>query len=125
VNYVNCLGLVEVMFTDAEFREKGSAIKGRVAPALLAHGMAEGLLIQATMQHTALALLEVNMKIEGPVFVGDTIHVEVQIVEARRSKSRPDRGIVRAINRIVKQDGSVVMTYTPVRMVKCREAAAR
>jgi acyl dehydratase len=124
VSYVNCLGLVEVLFTDAEFRAKHSDIKGRVVPGMLVHGFAEGLLIQAMMQHTALALLEMNLKIHQPVFVGDTIHVEVEVVEARLSKSRPGRGIVRSINRIVNQHGAMVISYQPVRMVKCREAAA-
>ena len=121
VNYVNSLGLVEVLFTNAEFRDKESDIKGRLVPGFLAQGMAEGLLIQATMQHTAYALLEVHMKMENACFVGDTIHVEVEILEARLSSSRPGRGIVRSRNRVVRQDGTVILTYTPVRMVKCRK----
>ena len=52
---------------------------------------------------------------------GDTIHVEVEVIEARVSKSRPDRGLVRSKNEIVKQDGTVVITYTPLRLVKLRE----
>lgn len=123
VSYINCLGLLEVLFTDAEFREKESDIKGRIVPGMLVHGIAEGLLIQAMMQHTAFALLELNVKIEHPVFVGDTVHVEVKIDEARLSRSRPGRGIVRSTNRIVNQHGTTVITYTPVRMMKCRVAS--
>lgn len=125
VNYVNCLGLVEVLFTDAEFRERESDIKGRIVPGMLAHGFAEGLLIQATMQRTALAFLEVHLKMLQPVYVGDTIHVEVEVTEARLSKSRPGRGIVRFHNRIVREDGEAVIEYSPVRMVKCRSAGGR
>src|SRR5688572_17274200 len=88
VNYVNCTGLTEVLFTDAQFREQESAIKGRFAPAMLAYGMCEGLLAQATMQHTALAFLNMELNVHGPVFAGDTIHVEVEVIEARVSKSR-------------------------------------
>jgi len=120
INYINCLGLVEVLFTNAEFRAKESDIKGRLVPGLLAQGFAEGLLIQATMQYTAFALLEVNMKMENACFVGDTIHVEVEVLEARLSNSRPGRGILRTRNRVVRQDGTVILTYLPVRMVKCR-----
>lgn len=123
VNYVNCVGLVEVLFTDAEFRESESDIKGRLVPAMLAYSMGEGLLVQATMQGTGLAFLHMELDIERPVFVGDTIHVEVEVIEARRSKSRPRRGLVRTRNRIVRQDGSVAITYTPLRMIKCREDA--
>jgi acyl dehydratase len=122
LSYVNCLGLVEVLFTNQEFREHGSDIKGRIAPGMLAHGVIEGLLIQATMQNTALALMNMEITMKAPVFVGDTIHGEVEILEARVSKSRPGRGLVRSRVNIVKQDGTVAITYTPLRMVKCREA---
>lgn len=124
INYINCLGLVEVLFTNAEFRKNESDIKGRLAPAMLAYGMIEGLLIQATMQHTALAFLHMDLNIKAPVYVGDTIHGEVEVIEARLSKSRPGRGLVRSRINIVKQDGTVVITYTPLRMVKCGTAAA-
>jgi acyl dehydratase len=43
------------------------------------------------------------------------------VVEARLSKSRPNRGLVRTRNRVVNQRGEVVQIYTPLRMVKCRE----
>lgn len=123
VNYINCTGLTEVLFTDAEFREQESAITGRFAPAMLAYAMAEGLLAQATMQHTALAFLNMELNVHHPVFAGDTIHVEVEVVEARVSRSRPDRGLVRTRNEVVKQGRTIVLTYTPLRMVKCRKAS--
>ena len=47
-----------------------------------------------------------------------------EVIEARRSKSRPGRGLVRTRNRIVKQDGTLAITYTPLRMIKCRSEAA-
>ena len=36
---------------------------------------------------------------------------------------RPGRGLVRTRNKVVKTDGTVVLTYTPLRMVKCKSAA--
>jgi acyl dehydratase len=62
-----------------------------------------------------------ELNVEGPVLAGDTIHVECEVVEARPSKSRPGRGLVRTRNRVVNQHGQVVQTYTPLRMVKCAE----
>lgn len=123
VAYINSLGLLEVLFTNAQFREDAK-IPGRIVPAMLAHGLIEGLLIHAVMQHTALALLEVDVKVHSPVFVGDTIHGEVEVLESRRSRSKPDRGVVRSRVRILRQDGTVAITYTPLRMVKCRSATA-
>jgi acyl dehydratase len=121
VNYVNCTGLTEVLFTDAEFRAQDSVIKGRFAPAMLAYAFAEGLLAQATLQHMGLAFLNMELNVHNPVFAGDTIHVEVEVIEARVSRSRPDRGLVRTRNEVVKQDGTKVLTYTPLRMVKRRK----
>ena len=119
-NFVNTTGMVEVLFTNLEFLKEESDIKGRVAPGALAYCFAEGLLVQATMQHTGFAFLGMELKIENPVFAGDTIHVQCEVVEARLSKSRPGRGLVRTLNKVVKQDGSVALTYNPLRMIKCR-----
>src|SRR5712691_10215718 len=120
-NFANCTGMVEVLFTNTEFLAQESDIKGRPAPGALVYCFAEGLLVQATMQHTGFAFLHMELTIENPVVAGDTIHAECEIIEARRSKSRPGRGLVRTRVRVVKQDGTTALVYTPLRMVKCRE----
>ena len=56
-----------------------------------------------------------ELTIENPVVAGDTIHAECEIVEARRSRSRPGRGLVRTRVRVVKQDGATALVYTPLR----------
>jgi acyl dehydratase len=122
--FVNATGMVEVLFTNLEFLRKESDIKGRVAPGALAYCFAEGLLVQSTMQHTGFAFLGMELEIKAPVLAGDTIHVECEVMEARLSKSRPGRGLVRTRNRIVKQDGTVAIEYSPLRMIKCRDKAA-
>jgi acyl dehydratase len=120
VAFINCTGMTEVLFTNMEFLKHESDIKGRLSPGSLVYCFAEGLLVQATMQHTGFAFLGMELKIVNPVFAGDTIHVEVEVTESRRSKSRPNRGIVTTFNRVVKQDGTVALTYTPTRMIKAR-----
>jgi acyl dehydratase len=92
-NFVNCTGMVEVLFTNLEFLAHESDIKRRLAPAALVYAFAEGLLVQSTMQHTGLAFLHMELNVENPVFAGDTIHADCEIIEARRSRSRPDRGL--------------------------------
>lgn len=124
VNFVNCTGMVEVLFTNVHFLQTASDIKGRVAPGALVYSFAEGLLVQATMQHTGYAFLNMELNIEGPVFAGDTIHVECEVIEARLTRSKPGRGLVRTRNRVIKQDGKVALIYTPLRMVKCRDPGA-
>jgi len=120
-NFVNATGMVEVLFTNIEFLREESDIKQRLAPGALGYCFAEGLLVQSTMQHTGFAFLHMDMNVHAPVFAGDTIHVEVEVIEERLSKNRPGRGLVRTRNKVVKQDGTVAITYTPLRMVKCRE----
>lgn len=122
VTFINCIGMTEVLFTNLEFLKHESDIKGRPAPGSLVFCFSEGLLAQATMQKTGYAFLGMDLNIEGPTLAGDTIHVECEVIESRLSKSRPGRGLVRTRNRVVKQDGTAVMTYTPLRMVKCRNS---
>ncbi|MBI3993188.1 MAG: MaoC family dehydratase N-terminal domain-containing protein [Candidatus Lambdaproteobacteria bacterium] len=124
-NFVNTVGMTEVLFTNLEFLREESDIKGRVAPAALGYTFAEGLLTHATMQHTGFAFLHMELNVDGPLFAGDTIHVECEVVEARLSRNRPGRGLVRTRNRVLKHDGTPVLTYTPLRMVKCRDDKAR
>jgi acyl dehydratase len=124
VNFCNCTGNTEVLFTNLEFLKHESDIKGRPVPGPLTYCLAEGLLAQATMQHTGFAFLHMELNIETPVMAGDTVHVEVEVIEARLSRSRPGRGLVRTRNRVVKQNGKVALVYTPLRMIKCRDAVA-
>ncbi|MGQ9367035.1 MaoC family dehydratase [Azospirillum sp. ST 5-10] len=121
VNFINCTGFLEVLFTDMEFLRNEAGIQGRLAPGGLVFMFAEGLLVQATMQHTGYAFLHMELNVEAPVFAGDTIHVECEVIEARSSKGRPDQGLVRTRNRIVNQHGKTVLTYTPLRLIKRRE----
>lgn len=118
VNFICCTGMLEVLFTNTEFLEKESPIKGRVVPGALAYTFAEGLLVQSTMQGVGFAFLNMELDIKGPTFVGDTIHVECEVIENQESRKRPGLALVRTRNQVVKQDGTVVLVYTPLRMVK-------
>ncbi len=118
--FVNATGMVEVLFTNLEFLKNDSDIKGRVAPGALVYSFAEGLLVQSTMQHTGYAFLNMELNVDGPVFAGDTIHVECEVIESRLT-SKGGRGLVRTRNKVVNQHGKTVLTYTPLRLVKCRK----
>lgn len=82
----------------------------------VAHGMmglayAHGLMWPRTgeLRETAVAFLGINdWKFVGPIFVGDTIFVDYELVELRDSKSRPEQAIAIFDVRVVKQDGSTV-----------------
>jgi acyl dehydratase len=123
VSFINCTGFLEVLFTDATFREKHSAIAGRVAPAALVYSMAEGLLMTGLIQGTGLAFLNMELDVKGPVVAGDTVHVEVTVTEIKPT-SKGGRGLVRTSNNIVNQRGETVIVYTPLRLLKGSGAEA-
>ncbi len=119
VNFIGVTGMVETLFTDLSFSEHHGAMKGRVVPAACTYTIIEGLLCQATMQTTGLALLEIEKKVLKPVFAGDTVHAEVEVT-AVRPTSKGNRGIVTTTNNIHNQDGDMVITYQAVRMMAGR-----
>lgn len=112
--FVNTSWLTEELFTVED--DASRAIKGRAVPAALVYSFAEGLLLP-TMQDTGLAFLNATLDVKGPTIVGDTIHVEAQVTEARLT-SKGDRGLVRFANRVVNQRGETVLEYNPLRMLK-------
>lgn len=123
VAFIGATGMVETIFTDLTFGEAGGGgvLKGRAVPAACTYAIVEGLLCQAAMQTTGLALLEVEKKVLAPVFAGDTVHAEVEVA-AVRPTSKGNRGIVTTTNDVLNQRGETVMTYRAVRMMAGRPA---
>ena len=124
--FVGVTGMVEEMFTNLEYIREASLMGARPVPGSLVFCIAEGLLMQSTMQRTGMAFLGCDLRILKPTVAGDTLQVECEVVEARAT-SKPDRGLMRTFNQVVNQRGEVVATYNPLRMVKGRptETAAR
>lgn len=116
--FVNLVGLHEVVFTDREFLREKSVIKRPFAPGALVYSFAEGLLLP-TMQGTGMAFLNMELDIKRPCFAGDTIHVELEVISVRPTREG-NRGLVRTLNQVINQDGEVVLTYNPLRMLKGR-----
>lgn len=117
VNFISCTGMLELLFTNEVYRQTESAIKGRLVPGALVFSMAEGLAIAGTIQGTGMAFLGMELEIKGPTFAGDTICVEIEVVESRAA-SKGNRGLVRTRNTVVNQKGESVMVYSPLRMMK-------
>lgn len=83
----------------------------RVAHGMLGLAYAHGLMWPRTgeLRQTAIAFLGISdWRFRGPVFVGDTIFVEYEIVELRDSKSKPDQAIATFDVKLVNQSGGVV-----------------
>jgi acyl dehydratase len=60
----------------------------------------------------------------APVRPGDTLSVRVTILEATRSRSKPDRGLVRAQMEVLNQRREVVMSLKALNFTLCRDAGA-
>lgn len=112
--FVNLTWLTEELFAVED--DSNRAIKGRPVPGALVYSFAEGLLLP-TMQDTGLAFLNATLDVKGPTVVGDTIHVECEVIEHRLT-SKGDRGLVRFANKVVNQRGESVLEYNPLRLLK-------
>jgi itaconyl-CoA hydratase len=64
-----------------------------------------------------------DIKLTAPVFAGDTIYAESEVLEVRPSKSRPGQGLVRVRTRGFNQRDETVITYERTVLVYGREAA--
>jgi len=58
-----------------------------------------------------------------PVRPGDVLRLRVTVLEATRSRSRPDRGVVRTFMKVLNQDGEVVMSLKPMNIIASRSAS--
>lgn len=59
----------------------------------------------------------------APVRPGDVLRVRATVVDARRSRSRGDRGVVTSAIEVLNQDGVVVMTVKAVNLLLTRPRA--
>jgi acyl dehydratase len=123
VNFVTLCGFTEPLFMDMEYVARESVFGRRVAPGALTFALAEGLIMQTGLIHgTGMAWLGGEIKIVAPVLAGDTIRVEVEVLD-KRETSKPDRGIVTYRHRILNQRAEPVMEARVQRMIRRRERA--
>ena len=52
-----------------------------------------------------------NITHDGPVFIGDTIYAETEILETHESRSKSDRGIIYVETKAFNQNGKKVLTF--------------
>jgi itaconyl-CoA hydratase len=82
-----------------------------------------GLSVEDISQHIVANLGWDKVSLPAPVFAGDTIYAESEVLEARASKSRPGQGIVRVRTKGYKQDGTVVIEFERTVLVHSRQTA--
>ena len=119
ITFVTWSGFNEALFLDASHAAAGG-YTGRLVPGALVYCLGEGLVIQTNVINgTGLAFMSMDLSIKRPAYVGDTIHVVVEVTEARAA-STGQRGVVTTQNSVRNQHGEDVLIYTPVRLIRGR-----
>lgn len=92
-----------------DFAEK-TVFGQRIVNGIFTMGLVVGLTVSELTEGTVVANLGYDKVVHpNPVFHGDTIYVETEVLEKRESRSHPDRGIVRLKHVGKKADGTVVV----------------
>jgi len=93
---------------NADFAEK-TQFGQRIVNGLFTLGLVIGLTVSELTEGTIVANLGYEKVLHpNPVFHGDTIYVETEVLDKRLSASKPDRGIVRLKHTGLKPDGTIV-----------------
>ncbi len=100
---------------DAEFAGKAE-FGQRLVNSIFTLGLAVGLSVRDTTLGTTVGNLGFEkVDFPKPVFIGDTLYAETEVVAKRESRSRPQWGIVTFEHRAKNQRGEIIM--------HCRRAA--
>lgn len=96
------------LHTNAEFGKK-TPFGERIAHGMLVVAMSTGMANwTGIFEGTTLALMEQIIRYKGAVAFGDTVHLQLEVIEKKES-SKPDRGIVRFATRVLNQAEKVVV----------------
>ncbi len=88
----------------------GTPFGQRIVNGIFTLGLVVGLVVPDLTEGTILANLGYEkVSHPHPLFHGDTVYVESEVLEKRPSRSRPDVGVVRLKHVGRKQDGTVVI----------------
>ena len=97
------------LHVDEEFAQ-GTPFGQRIVNGIFTLGLVVGLSVPDLTEGTIVANLGYDKIVHPhPVFHGDTIRVETEVLEKRDSASKPDRGIVRLRQIGRKQTGEIVV----------------
>jgi len=105
-----------------DFHAAAKAEFGRpLVNSLLTLGIAVGLSVGETTLGTTVGNLGFEkVEFPKPVFHGDTIYSETEVVDKRASRTRPQWGIITFEHRACNQDGAVVMRARRQAMMRKR-----
>lgn len=124
VNFAGLSGDYNTLHTDAEFA-KGSIAGQRIAHGMLPYVMASGLFTRTAynlaIMEALTAFTEIrSWKFKKPVLIGDTIRVEVELIEKEDSKPESKNGKVVFRRKVLNQKDEIVQEGEWVMLYKKR-----
>lgn len=94
---------------DHEYMRKHSEFGRPLMNSFFTLGLIVGISINDTTLGTTVANLGLeDVRFPAPLFVGDTVHVQTEVVAKRPSRSRPNNGILTLEHRGFNQDGVMI-----------------
>lgn len=120
VNFAGISGDYNLLHTDAEYM-KNSVFGERIAHGYLVMSIASGLFTRTefniNVSKSLIAFLGIKeWNFKGPVRIGDTIHVEVEVVD--KVDTKPDRGRVTFRRTVLNQRNEVVQVGDTIMLIK-------
>ncbi|MES1202380.1 MAG: MaoC family dehydratase [Pseudomonadota bacterium] len=98
-----------LLHLDEEYCRTQTEFGRRIVNSCFTLGLMVGISVNDTTHGTAVANLGWDeVRFPKPVFHGDTLRIETEVLELRESKSRPDQGIVVYQHRAFNQHGELV-----------------
>ena len=88
----------------------------------LVYSLALGMSVSDVSGKAIANLATEELSHPNPVFHGDTLFVETEVLEVKESKSKPDRGVVKVHTRVNNQDGVLVAEFKRLVLIPKRPA---
>lgn len=99
----------------AEQTEFGKLLVGGLVTFNIVNGMTVSSISQKAICHLGWD----KVRFQNPVFVGDTLYAETEVLSRRYSKSRPKQGIVTVLTRGMNQQGKTVVCFERSILLPC------
>src|ERR1700710_1115510 len=90
----------------------------------LVYSLALGMSVSDVSGKAIANLATEELKHPAPVFHGDTLFCESEVLEKKESRSKPARGTVKVHTRVLNQDGTLVAEFKRLELVPRREHGA-
>jgi len=122
VNFAAMSGDMNEIHTSETFANK-TPFKRRLVHGLLGLSISHGLMFRVgLMEGAAIAFLTIDeWKFKSPIFIGDTVHAKIEVVDLIPSKSKNDRGVVKLNIKLINSDGNITQEGVKSIMIRTKE----